>query len=93
MKRLMILLIVGLVLVTSAASGHSLYDWYCCEDQHCHAIPCEELTRQGKSLIWKGFEFTEKMFKLSPDGQCHTCIIKNGEGIEIPRCLYLPVGL
>lgn len=65
--------------------AHLFYDHECCENQHCHPVPCEQVQSTAIGWDWTRFHFTRQMLKMSPDGQCHICATEMA-----PICIYLP---
>jgi hypothetical protein len=74
----MILLSMSLLLI------HWLYSKECCDDSHCHPVPCEEIISKGDGWEWHGKDFAKYMLKISPNGECHVCVS------AAPICIYLP---
>lgn len=73
---------------------HSIYDYACCADRHCHPVPCGEISRTETGWRWKEFEFNIVLFHASPDGKCHVCVgaetSTDDPTMEYPICIYLP---
>ena len=81
---LLVLLLAGLAVILATlvihayAHAHSWYPQNCCGDQHCHPVPCEEVSRTALgNYLWKTVEFDKKVMKLSEDDGCHVCINPN----------------
>jgi hypothetical protein len=55
-----------------------IHDWYpkeCCEEAHCHPVPCEEIRSKDSTYIWKNHVWSKSQAKASPDGRCHVCAV------------------
>lgn len=64
---------------------HEFYDKKCCEDQHCHPVPCAEIKTTPFGWQWHGLQFDRTKLISSPDGHCHVC-----NNATQPYCIYLP---
>jgi hypothetical protein len=53
------------------AWGHEMYPKDCCQEQHCHPVPCNEIKYDGENYIWNDMIFRD--IRDSPDGGCHVC--------------------
>jgi hypothetical protein len=65
-------------------SVHSFYDNACCNDVHCHPVPCDQITSTSNGWMWNGMTFSRSMMHQAPDGNCHVCVAAG------PICIYLP---
>jgi hypothetical protein len=59
------------ILASGLIFGHEQYPKDCCSDQHCHPVPCNELTYFIGGYTWHHMVF--KDIRESPDGACHVC--------------------
>lgn len=74
---------------------HWLYDSQCCEQRHCHPVPCNEISATSWGWLWHSHDgavlFTRDSLKASPDGQCHVCVQDHTHTQTIDGlCIYLP---
>ena len=75
---------------------HSFYDPDCCENQHCHPVPCEQITDTSWGWLWRdgdklAVHFDKRQFKPSPDGNCHVCVANTTDTPVLHGiCIYLP---
>jgi hypothetical protein len=72
-------------MMTVLILAHYFYANECCHEQHCHPVPCSEVTSLGDGWRWRDKTFTKTMLRISPDGDCHVCI-----SVTVPLCIYLP---
>ena len=63
---------------------HEFYAKECCNEVHCHPVPCGEITAVDNGWKWQQMRFFPSMLRDSPDGKCHVC------AGTVPYCLYLP---
>jgi hypothetical protein len=76
--------------------AHSFYDQDCCQDQHCHPVPCEQIEAMTWGWIWHplgqaAIGFNRDSFKPSPDGNCHVCVNNMTASPALNGiCIYLP---
>jgi hypothetical protein len=75
--------------------AHWLYDGECCEQRHCHPVPCEQISDTGAGWIWhtdkEAVNFSRDMLKVSPDGNCHVCVSHlTNTPVVHGICIYLP---
>ena len=64
---------------------HEFYAKECCEQTHCHPVPCSEIVTKGDGWQWHEFMFHRDRLKDSPDGKCHVCVNE-----YVSFCIYLP---
>lgn len=77
------------LLYITVAWGHSWYPSWCCSDQDCLPVPCEDLLTQGDgSVIYDGITFAKEMVKESKDQFCHVCMT----AARTPLCLFQQFG-
>jgi hypothetical protein len=75
---------------------HWLYDQECCEQQHCHPVPCEQISDTKSGWIWRdgdwlAVHFARNQLKVSPDGNCHVCVAHLTDTPVLHGiCIYLP---
>lgn len=83
-------------LIVFALLAHWLYDHECCENQHCHPVPCEQITDTFSGWVWKDgdklvVQFDKRQLKVSPDGNCHVCVAHLTDTPVLHGiCIYLP---
>ena len=75
--------------------AHSFYDQQCCENRHCHPVPCEEISDTTTGWVWhplgQAINFDRGMLKISPDGNCHVCVSHLTDTPVLHGiCIYLP---
>ena len=97
LKKILTLVVVGMLLSPSGASAHSWYDSDCCSGQDCDVA---RVTKHPNGVyeVWMwGFRaFTDKntQMRRSKDKNYHACIVfERSGGIEpvpVVRCLYKP---
>lgn len=68
-------------LSSTLATAHSWYPPFCCSDQDCHPIVCNELVGSGDAIIYRGVTFGKNTIRPSMDDTCHVCISKAGKGL------------
>jgi hypothetical protein len=78
----------SIVIISLFSLIHSWYPEGCCEDKHCHPVPCNELVDNGKGklVLWQKYQFDKQIIRPSPDDQCHICLIG-----EQPGCIWIPM--
>ena len=73
---------------------HSWYPGFCCNEQDCHPVPCEEIDEGANGADWDGYHFRKDRVFPSQDAQCHACI--GGKGVFAPRgmpyCIFTQQG-
>jgi hypothetical protein len=73
------------MLLTILLLAHSFYPPYCCNEQDCRPVPCNEISFTTSHVIWRGLYGIKWATYLSPDGQCHVCT----SSIAL-RCVFIP---
>lgn len=78
-------LLAGLILV------HSWYPNECCGDEHCHPVPCDEISEDEKGAMhWKNLIFDGSQIRTSPDNECHVCNLLEKDRPVTPLCIFTP---
>lgn len=67
---------------------HSWYPQYCCHEQHCKPISCNEIIETSTDYIWNGVHFSVVNVYPSLDAMCHACI-QQGAGFVNGLCLFI----
>jgi len=65
-----------------------VHDWYpkeCCEERHCKAVNCAEISSLGDYWYWDSYRIEKWKAKPSMDGACHVCTSDNG----VMLCIFL----
>lgn len=85
--------LLSIILISAQImSVHMFYDPECCENEHCHQVPCEEISDTKSGWVWHplgaAINFDRSKLKISPDGNCHVCV----SAATVPHgiCIYLP---
>ena len=70
--------------------AHSWYPGYCCSNQDCHPIPCEEVHELANGTYeYAGYIFQADRVKESLDQFCHACYNPTYEALHHGICLFL----
>jgi hypothetical protein len=64
---------------------HDFYSKECCDNQHCHPVPCDEVIDLKDGWRWRDRTFSRAMLRISQDGACHICTSSIAT-----FCIYLP---
>jgi hypothetical protein len=76
------------ILTVTIMLAHSWYPWACCNDQHCHPVPCDSIKADKLGVSWNGVIFTQELIRDSMDEQCHVCIEVVGTH-AYPYCVFI----
>lgn len=76
-----------LLALTVPAVGHSWYPAYCCHDEDCRPVPCEDISETPDGFVYDGVKFAKSAEKPSEDRRCHVCIYGKGSG-RTGLCLF-----
>lgn len=77
-----------IVLAAAVVLAHSWYPQECCQDRHCHPVPCDSIRPHALGLSWHGIVFTPPMIRNSPDKDCHVCVSTDGR-YTYPFCIFI----
>jgi hypothetical protein len=92
MRKLVCLLVAAQFFFISPAGAHSWYPEECCHDNDCRQVPCVELTKTLRGLMWRGLViFKDTQAHDSQDQFCHVCV-KSTVGFVpyVAICVFIP---
>lgn len=78
--------------------AHSWYPTMCCENNHCHPVPCAEIQVNGDGYKYTGewapggVVFEKGQVKPSQDAECHVCIVQTALKTLNGVCIFIPQG-
>ena len=75
-------------LLVSCASAHENYPYDCCHEEHCHPVPCNEITYHDGYYIWHDIYFNEKLLRTEVPG-CHVCVSMPANKLPQPLCIFV----
>lgn len=81
-----------MIVLTAVILIHSWYPPACCEDHHCHPVPCDQLRLVHGGWLYRA-QHNEIIFSSaqpSLDGACHVCVTTTADGRDNGLCLFLP---
>jgi hypothetical protein len=82
---IVVMFVIAMVFLAIPAFSHENYPIECCHEQHCHPVPCKEITMRNGNYIWHNMVFVPSTWRTSPDGGCHVCEIAD----KTPLCIMV----